>query len=369
MYTLAVEIHGLRQLERLQPDLIADIRRRAISVIEVQGGVFSVQHGGLWLFRFERARPDDREGVLEALSQTTSLLSGRENELAGWGIYLDFIEDDPADAARAVRDAMHPVYEDNSAWLGQTAFTLLGSFIDAEPVGRAGTLYRVKGRLGTGVDEIGSVLEFARRDASVETILESLAPDELVGGVLMVVGDDAVASRVNVRAALDQFLGTSASVRWLEAEPDDLDDYGPILSAFTAFDVHETPFWLDDPGKASWEERAPLIAAELSRDVSSILPDSFETDLLIAFESYLVAFVRRAAEAIVPPVLVCHEIDRWSSHALEALARTVGRMPVSDGQAALMVIATASRAPRAASIAPLVRATVRLPRVSLAELR
>ncbi|HKJ86327.1 MAG TPA: hypothetical protein VKA06_09650, partial [Spirochaetia bacterium] len=369
MYTLAVEIHGLRQLERLQSDLIADIRRRAVSVMEVQGAKFSVQQGGLWLFRFERAQPDDREGVLEALSQTTSLLAGRENELAGWGVYLDFIEGAAADAARVVREALHRVYEDNAVWLGQTAYTLLGAFVDAEAAGSAGTLYRLNGRLGAGSDEVGSVLEFARIEASVEAILDGLVPDDLVGGMLMVVGDDPLALRVNVRAALERFVGTSPAVRWLEAEPDGHDDYGPLLSTFAALDVHETPFWLDEAARASWEERVPLVAAELARDVSSILPDSYDVDLLIAFEGYLAAFVRRAAASVIPPVLVCHDIDRWPALALEALARTVGRMPVPDGEPALMLVATASRAPGSASIAPLVRTTIRLPRPSLADLR
>ncbi|MFW5718256.1 MAG: hypothetical protein ACOC0E_12515, partial [Spirochaetota bacterium] len=331
MYTLAVEIHGLRQLERLQGELIGDLRRRIIAVVEVQGGAFAVEQGGLWVFRFERAQPDDRQGVLDALAQTTALLAARENELAGWSVVLDYIDLPPAEAAERIHTALLPVYEDDAAWLGEAAHSLLAHHlqVDPEPAVRT-TLYRISGMTGATSEEVGSAIEYARNERAVDAVIDELVPDQLVGRMLLLVGDDPLALRVNARAALEQLAGSSPAVRLLEAEEDGRHPYAPLESIFRALDAH---------------------------------------DLLIALESYLLAYVRRAADAIVPPVLLCHAVDRWPSQAVDALVRTVSRLPAPEHQPGLMLVGTSSRSLAGAGISELVERTVRLPRRTVSELR
>lgn len=370
MYTLAVEIHGLRQLERLQGELIADVRRRIIAVVEVQGGSFALEHGGLWVFRFERAQPDDRQGVLDALVQTTALLSAREGELAGWGVVLDYIDLPAPDAADRIHAALLPVYEDDTAWLGEAAHSLLAHHLDVEEEpAPSTTLYRISGMTGAASDEVGSAIEFARSERAVDAVIEALVPDELVGRMLLFVGDDPLALRVNTRAALEQLAGTSPAVGWLEAEADRGHPHAPLASIFSSLDAHETPFWLNDAERASWDERVPLVEALLSPGGPVVLPDAFVTDLLIALESYLLAYVRRAAEAVVPPVLVCHEVDRWPTQATDALVRTVSRLPAPENRPALMLVGTSSRSLAGAGLSELIARTVRLPRRTVSELR
>jgi len=369
MYTLAVEIHGLRQLERLQRDLIADVRRRVIAVVEVQGGAFTLEQGSLWVFRFERAQPDDRKGVLEALEQTTALLSARENELAGWGVVLDYIDAPAPEAAARIQAALLPVYEDDAAWLGEAAHPLLAHHLDvaAEPAPST-KLFRISGTKGGGGEEVGSAIEYARNTRAVDSLLDALVPDELVGRMLLVVGDDPLALRVNARAALEQLAGSSPAVRWLEAEADAEHAYAPLSSIFSSLDVHETPFWLNDAERGSWEERSALIEALLSSGGPVVLPDALATDLLIALEGYLLAYVRRAAEAVVTPVLLCHNVDRWPAQATDALVRTISRLPVPEHRPALMLVGTSSRSLSAAGLSELVARTVRLPRRTASEL-
>ncbi|MFW6261097.1 MAG: hypothetical protein ACOC6J_05895, partial [Spirochaetota bacterium] len=370
MYTLAVEIHGLRQLERLQGELIGDLRRRIIAVVEVQGGAFAVEQGGLWVFRFERAQPDDRQGVLDALAQTTALLAARENELAGWSVVLDYIDLPPAEAAERIHTALLPVYEDDAAWLGEAAHSLLAHHlqVDPEPAVRT-TLYRISGMTGATSEEVGSAIEYARNERAVDAVIDELVPDQLVGRMLLLVGDDPLALRVNARAALEQLAGSSAAVGLLEAEEDGRHPYAPLESIFRALDAHETPFWLNEAERGSWDERSALIEALITPGGPVVLPDAFATDLLIALESYLLAYVRRAADAIVPPVLLCHAVDRWPSQAVDALVRTVSRLPAPEHQPGLMLVGTSSRSLAGAGISELVERTVRLPRRTVSELR
>lgn len=380
MYTLAIEVHGLRQVERLQPELVADIRRRVIAVVEVQGGAFAATRGGLWIFRFERARPDDRQGVLDALAQTMSLLEGRESELSGWTVVLDYLELPTADAADAIHDALLPVYEENAAWLGEAAFSLLSHQVavpDAPADGRR--LHRIEGLRGVDTEEVGAVVEYARSARGVDALLDALSGDQYVGRMLLVVSDDPVALRACTRGALEELMGASPAVHWLEAEADsrretnvsvNADSGIPVLaSLFTRLHAHETPFWLSDAERGSWESRATLVEALIAGRRSGVLPDSLRTDLLIALESYLLAFVRRAAASVVPPVLVCNNVDRWPSAAIDSLVRTVGRLPRPTGEPALTIVGTSSRSLSGAGISELVAGTVRLPRPTVSELR
>ncbi len=370
MYTLAVEIHGLRQLRRLQPDLVQDIRRRVIAAVEVHRGTFSAEHGGLWVFSFEGVQPEDRQGVLAAMNQTATVLAARESELSGWGVLLDYLECPVADAVGAIRDAVLGIYEDNAVWLAPAAYTLLSSHLATEPCDLGGrSLHRVLGNLGHASGDVGSVHELARSERSVDMVLDALAMDELVGGMLMVVSGDPAANRVNVRAALAELIGSSPAVRWLEAERCEGDPLGSLVSAFTALDVHETRFWLNEVECAVWDERVPLVDAAASGDAGSTLADCRDADVLIAFELYLAAYVRRAADALVPPFLVCHEIDRWSPSSIDALARIAGRLPVHTGQPGLVLVGTSARAVSTAGISSMVRHTLRLPRREIAEFR
>ncbi len=370
MYTLAVEMHGLRQLKRLQPDLVQDIRRRVIAVVEVHGGTFSAEHGGLWVFRFERAQPGDRQGVLDALNQTASVLAARENELAGWGVLVDYLEGPVARTVSNVRETVLGLYEDNAVWLGPGAYPLLSSHLATDHLEICGrSLYRVLGILGPSSADVGSAYETARSDRSTDAILDALAMDELVGGMLLVVSDDPTANRVNVRSALAELIGSSPVVRWLEAERCEGDPLGPVISAFTALDVHETTFWLREAERAVWDERVSLVDEVICGGTRSALADCRDTDLLIAFEVYLAAYVRRAADALIPPFLVCHEIDRWSSPSVDALARIAGRLPVRGGEPGLTLVGTSSRAVSTAAISSMVRHTLRLPRRGITEIR
>lgn len=367
MYTLAVEIHGLRQLERLQPELVSDLNRRLVSAIEVQGGAFAGRLCELWLFRFERARADDRQGILDALQHAMTILAAREPELAGWLVFVDYLEGPSAAVAGQIHDQLLPVYQDNVAILGRSGHELLGHLFDLEPVDGVVGLSKLGALLGSHASEVGSAIDIARSDASVDAIVGALDPDALAGGLLQVVLDDRLALRVNTRSALELITGT-ASVRWLEAEADDEWDLAPLVTAFSPLAVHETGFWLRGAEQRAWEERSPLVHALTGSLPGPVLPDALEVDLGIAFESYLVAYLRRAADAVVPPVLLCHNIDLWPRAAVDSVVRTLTRLPVSEHAPGLMVIATATRG-TTPGLDQVTRQTVRLPRPSIASLR
>ncbi len=363
MYTIAVELHGLRQLLRISPDLVRSVRRSLIAAIEVHGGSFLGEDADLWLFRFERARPEDRTGVQDALRQAVTIAKSKETELSGWTIFLDYVEID-LDIGRWIRDAMIKVSTENRAWVGPAAATLLEHFLSLTYEASVG-LHEVVGDTATSDFGPESAQALAAYEPAADLILDSITTEEASSSFVLVEDPDEVASRANTIGALDRLQG-SASVSWLEAEPFG-SSLSPLCTLFSRIQVHETPFWLRPHEKESWEERVGLVNALMSRDFGSIFPDAFQTDILLALETYLTGYTRRAADATVIPVIVCERIDLWDEAAVDGLLHVVSRLPESEGGTSLVALATSAPTGADSRLRRIATQVIELPHRSIVE--
>ncbi|MBU8913123.1 MAG: hypothetical protein KOO61_03805 [Spirochaetales bacterium] len=371
MYTIAVELHGLAQLERLHPELTDDVRRQCIAAIEIQGGTFVEAHNGLQLFRFRKARPEDRNAIVECLEQVIGILKGRESELAGWNIYTDYIQARDDEVAAIIKDRLALVSEDDCAWLGDDANSLIGHYLQLEDVQFGNRLFhRVVRGERSGSLPGGTVEQLAASPSAVESILDVLIPTEMLSGAVLVYGEDRFASRVNVAAALAKLFGESRAVGWLEFEPrEGSSGHGPLISALNELHLHETRFWLSEAEQAVWDERVATLHYLMHPLRDLCLPDRLSVDLVCAFEHYLAAYVRRAEAALSPPVLLCHAIDRWPPVSIGALASLLTRFEETAGQRSPLVLATASNASVPSAFRSLVRDKYRLPRLTASRVR
>lgn len=367
MYTIAIELHGLQQLTRISPGMVTETRRQAITMIEVQGGTYVGEESGLWVFRFERSRPEDRNGILDALEQSTGLLRGKEHELSGWTLFLDFIEDGSR-VGRQIRDRLLAISEENEVWVGEAAASLLHAQLALQDVGYHG-LRRVSRDARATDPNVGSVQRLARSEAAVELLIDAISQhsalrlEESEFEMILAVGDDPSSLRVNAREALARMQG-SAAVPWLEAEPQG----NPLWTLFDSLSVHETPFWLRSHEKSIWAERSGIVQARLNRDFGSVLPDALELDLVMALELYLVAYARRALAAAVTPVVLCHQLDRWDPAVVDTLLRTARRTGSEAGLSGIAILGTATQSARARQLGREAGEVVKLPRRSIVEL-
>ncbi|MEE8440369.1 MAG: hypothetical protein V3S41_01510 [Spirochaetia bacterium] len=371
MYTIAVELHGVAQLERLQPALIDDVRRQCIAAIEIQGGSYVESHNGLQLFRFRKARPEDHNAIVECLEQVIGILKGRENELAGWNIYTDYIQARDDEVVAIVKERLALVSEDDCAWIGDDANSLIGHYLQLDEVVFGRRLYhRVVRSERRGSLLSGTVEQLAASSSAVEGILDLLNPNEMLSGAILVYSEDMFAARVNATAALTKLFGESRAVGWLEFEPrEDSSGYGPLISALNELHLHETRFWLSEAERAVWDERVATLHYLMHPLRNLCLPDRLSVDLICAFEHYLAAFVRRAEAALSPPVLLCHAIDRWPSASIDALVGLVARFGEHAGQQSPLVLATATNAFLPSGFRSLVRDKYRLPRLTASQVR
>ena len=371
MYTIAVELHGLAQLERLNPALVDDVRRQCIAAIEIQGGTFVDSHNGLQLFRFRKVRPEDHNSIVECLEQVIGILRGRENELAGWNIYTDYIQAHDDDTAAIIKERIALISEDDCAWIGDDANSLIGHYLQLEDVTFGSRVFhRVVRSERSGSLPTGTVEQLAASPSAVESILDLLNPNEMVSGAILVYSEDIFASRVNATAALAKLSGESRAVGWLEFEPrEDFSGYGPLISGLSELHLHETRFWLSEAEQAVWDERVATLHYLMHPLRNLCVPDRLSADLICALEHYLAAYVRRAEAALSPPVLLCHAIDRWPSSSIDALASLLARFEETAGQRSPLVLATASNASVPSALRALIRGKYRLPRLTASQVR
>jgi tetratricopeptide (TPR) repeat protein len=371
MYTIAVELHGLTQLERLNPSLVDDVQRQCIAAIEIQGGTFVESSHLLQLFRFHNARPEDHNAVVECIEQVIGILKGRESELAGWNLYIDYIQARDDEVAAIITDQLALVSEDDCAWLGDDAYSLIGRYLQIEEVQFGRRLYRrVLRSESSGSLPSGTVEQLAASAAAVDGILDLLDPNEMLSGAILVHSEDMFAARVNATAALTKLSGESHTVGWLEFEPrEDSGGYGPLVSSLNELHLHETRFWLSEAEQAVWDERVATLHFLMHPHTNLCLPDRLSVDLICTLEHYLAAYVRRTEAALSPPVLLCHAIDRWPSASVDAFASLLTRFEESADQRPPLVLATASTASVPSALRSLVRHKYRIPRLTTTQIR
>lgn len=369
MYTLAVEIHGIRQLQRLTPDLVGELRRQVIATVEVQGGTFALTANALLVFRFERARPNDHVGVVESLTQVTALLKGRESELMGWSLYLDYLQLPEEALGNALRDAMRWLPKDDEVWLGESAETLLGHFVTLEPQEGMVPVFRLIGEANDSAALSANVEQIALSPSVVDQMLTSFDPNELDGGAVVFHGDDPTNIRVNLDNALSTLFGDAATVGWLVFDP--LLEVGPLSPLTTCLSdlaLHETPFWLTATERESWARRTSVVDMARSGHTQMVVPEALVADFLMSLELLIVAYVRRATESLAPPVLVCHDPERWSARSLDAVTGIASRLLAGDSAARPLLIVTSRSVSVPASLDSLVRDRIRIPRIALTSL-
>jgi len=370
MYTLAVEIHGFAQLQRLSPDLTDDVRRQCIAAIEIQGGTFLFADGDLHLFRFRNRRPEDHNAVVECLEQVIGILKGRERDLSGWTVYADYLQAADDEVAEIVADRLSLVSEDDCAWLGSDAVSLVGHFLQLEEVSFGSRLYHRVLRSEANVLPRGTVEQLAELPAAVDAILEALDPNELDSGAVLAYGDDTLVSRISSTAAVTTLAGEAVNVGWLEFEPSQDDSgYGPLISCLTEMHLHETRFWLSESEQAVWDERIAMCQYLIHPMPNLCAADRLAVDFLSALELYILAFTRRAESALAAPVLLCHDVHSWPSTSVDALGNLLARFEDSRGQRAPLVLLTSTSSTVPSALRRLVRARVRLPRLTMMQAR
>lgn len=371
MYTIAIEIHGLNQLERLQPALVQDVTRQCIAAVEIQGGTYVSAHTDLKLFRFHKARPEDHNAVVECLEQVIGILKAREQELAGWNAYVDYLQCKDDELAPLIRNSTALISIDDCAWIGDDAASLIGHYLQLEDVSFGEKVFhRVVRSESPASLPGGSVEQLAESPLSTDGILDLLDPNELDSGIVLVYSEDRLAARVNTAKALSLLAGDAQSVGWLEMEPEGGQTaYGPLLTALTELHLHETRFWLSETEQQVWDERVAMLQYLMHPLANLCLADRLSVDLICALEHYITAYVRRADAALAPPVILCHELDRWPAVSVEVLATLVNRFEETAGQRAPLVLATASSVAVPGPLRPFVRGKLRLPRLDGARIR
>ena len=372
MYTLAVEIHSLRQLTRLQPEMIDELRQRLITAIEMQGGGFALASGSLLIFRFERAQPSDHQGVLEALRQTAAILRARSQELSGWNAYLDFLEMPTNELVEQIRDTLFRVYEGERIYIGATSEPLLGHFLPLSPVDATDKLFEVGDITDLHPGSTDRIRSFAASEARTEQILDVLDPNEVADGVVLIHSEDAAACRFNADRAVTELFGSQQAVQPIQCYPDFRSPLSSICCGPTDLDIHEARFWLSETEKGVWDERIDVLTAVRAGALGGCVPDSLDDDLLSIMELLYAAYLRRAVDSLVPPIVLCHDVHKWPSQSLDALARIAGRLLASEmngGQTGLLVVVTSDSSVLSPGLATLVRRRVRLARNTTTDLR
>ncbi|MFW6214016.1 MAG: hypothetical protein ACOC8L_14040 [Spirochaetota bacterium] len=219
MYTIGVQLHGLKQLERLEAELVSDVRRQLVALAEVQGATFDDYAPVTWLYSFPRGDREDPNAVVETVFQMAQLLQSRESQLSGFSVLVDYLPGDRFAAVNHIRSAMSLVAEDNLVWIGEGAALLLEGRLEFERRADVSGAFLVLGRGAATPSIHESVFELAASSEVVDAIVERLSPLAERFGSLLVTSEDETLVTVNLEAALSMLFPNDPAIGWVSAEP------------------------------------------------------------------------------------------------------------------------------------------------------
>lgn len=369
MYTIGVQLHGLKQLERLEAELVSDVRRQLVALAEVQGATFDDYAPVTWLYSFPRGDREDPNAVVETVFQMAQLLQSRESQLSGFSVLVDYLPGDRFAAVNHIRSAMSLVAEDNLVWIGEGAALLLEGRLEFERRADVSGAFLVLGRGAATPSIHESVFELAASSEVVDAIVERLSPLAERFGSLLVTSEDETLVTVNLEAALSMLFPNDPAIGWVSAEPKPGSLIGSIASLFDPLNVHQTGFWLSKSEKAVWDGKLPLIDRLLAGSPTRGVPDHLVTDMVLALELYLLAYMRRCRDANAPAVVVCHQIDEWTKKSIEVLQRIHGRFAERVSEGSLAFLCTAASTASIGTVASMLSERLRLPSSGVARVK
>jgi tetratricopeptide (TPR) repeat protein len=343
MYYLFLEIGSYRQLTKLQPDLISGLVSRLEDHAQRHGAVAAGAEGGRFLFRFP-VLADDRHGpILDAAFDARDILAQSAEEIAGYSVVIDLIEDQrDSEVAARLRDFVLSAPSDEAIWLTGRASAALGPFVEtAEHAG----FTRIVERRDSSSEALGRATDFAVMADAVEEMRSRLAPwingtDE--PGVLLVYGDELQGVSENVHAAIAPLQNVVKRVFWpsVIGVREEHDPYRPLMRTISESDLSRAADYLTRSERELYETKLDFLRMLVRRPFAGGYHRLRPADVQSAYALFLTARLRHLrAELALPGVVVegAHTLAR------ETVAILTGALNVIEPAIRPVLVLTSTR--------------------------
>ena len=349
---LFAQIHNVRQLNKIKPELMGSIERSLLGLLTSRGleavrgdslraGAGSAFGGleggraepihiepGQHLFSFRVSREKDPGSFVDAIFAARRLLNSHRDELMGFVLYIDSSPVDSVESVlREVKRQLLSVDMEEALLVSEASAQELQPFMRMRH-GR--NLWIVDDQAARTLPPIGEAAQFCRHPEIFEPMLETLDAywsDAWEPGLVFIHGAATSGMSQNLQFCIEKTLGMEQQSSCLSLYPSFLSHapYAPFLNSMNNWDLDSVPVYLSRNERISWNERIGVIKAMLGEAGRDYCADSSDRDLLMMYGLFTQSFVRRMEELLLPAMLVCTDLHRFSQQSVRFIATLCDR--------------------------------------------
>ncbi|WP_455382952.1 hypothetical protein, partial [Salinispira pacifica] len=130
MFYLLVEVHNVRQLQKIKQSYMTSLERGLLNLLESRGARYVREDAGDYLFRFPEAQSGDPAALVDAVFAALRFLASHREDLMGFLLFLDLLDGSEEEVAlRRMRSQVRSVDLDESLLASETAAPGLESLL------------------------------------------------------------------------------------------------------------------------------------------------------------------------------------------------------------------------------------------------
>lgn len=333
MYYLLVEIHNVRQLQKIKQSYMISVERSLLNLLESRGGQHVRDDGGDHLFLFSESQASDPAALVDAVFSTYRFLMSHREDLMGFLLLLDAPESTEDEVVlRRMRAQIRTVDLDEALLVGETAAPGLESLLKMH---WSSGNWVVDERHERAPSQLGEAAAFCRHPQICKPVMETLEQywdENWEPGIVLLHGPRFSGKRHSLSYALEQIAGEEGRPRYIDVHPGVRREsaIAPLVNSLRGVDLGEVPVCLTALERPSWESRVGLIEMLLDQRAAALCPDFLQRDFLIAYALFIQSFVRRMDDLLMPAVMVCDDIQDYQTETIEILGGMFGRYLPSE---------------------------------------
>jgi tetratricopeptide (TPR) repeat protein len=327
IYCIA-ELHNYRQLARLRADSLPKVED-ALAALFAERSVEPAGRGtgGTRLAVLGPEEELDARAAGAFLLRVIRLLRSRRDDLFGFTVIAASLPPG-ADVEGRMRRLLGDAEEDEELWLSPECAPF---FSDALELEQSGVLSLVKGARPArdGAAPLGKGQGPWIRGTLVERTLDLLT-DRLNHGetraIPLLHGPSGVGKTAILREAGERLLHGEPTVPMLRLYTifKRRSPLHPFLNSLVPSLLRDASRHFRGPERAVWEEVGGLLAwlrGTSGEGRAAPLPDRLLEDFTIGYRLYLLAFLRMAAERLLPAIFVCEGVESYHPISRRIIAR------------------------------------------------
>ncbi|MCX7038465.1 MAG: ATP-binding protein [Spirochaetes bacterium] len=306
---------------RLRPGALAEIGDELPGLLGARQGRLPGQERGVYLVELGAEAGLDTAACLSSALRALEFLHSRREELFGYNILIAS-RPPTADVEQRLRALLATAEQEEQVWLAPECVPLFASRCSLEEMG--GLARVVALAQGPPPAERTAAPRWVR-EALVQKVLDALASrlNTGEGRDLLLVHGPSGAGKTTVMNEAARRLGVGGDFPILRLHTlfRRRSPLHPFITSIVPRLLADVPRHLRGPELAAWRETGDLFPFLLGSRRQDLFPDRLIADFAIAYGLYARAYVRMAAERLLPALVLCEGVESWHPLARRTAAR------------------------------------------------